>query len=370
MKFSIHKHKEHLIYIALWIVLFLTPVMTAYIRSYNAPVKGLQWKEVDIVWQTMVLFFMMFLIHNFWAAPLLVSKKKKKSYFAAITALTLVFVLVQCQRPGPARLPLHIPPAIDKNIGPPPMMHPPTASAKHPIDFGFNDMIGILILLSLFGLNLGIKIYFKYDEDAKTLARLQQQTLEQQLEYLKYQINPHFLMNTLNNIHALVDIDPERAKEMIVIMSKIMRHMLYEGNKSRIPLKREVDFLQNYIELMRIRYTDEVDITVDIPKNLPEANIPPLLFMTFVENAFKHGVSYRQKSFIHISLTTQDQQLHFACINSKRQDTGQRQTDELQGGVGLNNIRQRLSLLYGNNYHLEMTDGTETYDVHLSLPLS
>ena len=228
----------------------------------------------------------------------------------------------------------------------------------------------MVLLLSLLGLNLGVKLYFKNEEDAKVMTALQQQSLEQQLEYLKYQINPHFLMNTLNNIHALVDIDPEQAKELIVIMSRLMRHMLYEGSKSLIPLQREVDFLQNYIELMRIRYTDQVDITVELPSTTPEANIPPLLFITFVENAFKHGVSYRQQSFIRIKLSTDDNRLCFVCANSKRQDTGQHQTEQLQGGMGLSNIQQRLKLLYGNDYHLDLNDGSDTYEAKLTLPLN
>ena len=118
---------------------------------------------------------------------------------------------------------------------------------------------------------------------------LEKENLNQQLEYLKYQINPHFFMNTLNNIHALVDIDPEKAKTTIVELSKMMRYLLYEGNNSLIPLHREVEFLRNYITLMKLRYTDKVKIDTDIPVSLPDRRLPPLLLITFVENAFKHG---------------------------------------------------------------------------------
>jgi LytS/YehU family sensor histidine kinase len=241
---------------------------------------------------------------------------------------------------------------------------------RPPLLMGQHDVIAVIILILMLGMNIGIKLYFKSRKDAKELVELEKKSLEQQLEYLKYQINPHFFMNTLNNIHALVDIDPERAKEMIVIMSRLMRHMLYEGSKSKIPLQREVDFLQNYTELMRIRYTDHVDITLTLPDRLPDAQIPPLLFITFVENAFKHGVSYRQQSFIRISLRAEGQRLHFLCTNSKRKDIGQCQTKNNHGGMGLNNILQRLTLLYGSDYQLEMNDGPDTYDVHLCLPLS
>ena len=393
MKLSLHKQKENLVYLIFWLGVFAAPVFTAYVRGISSHQGQMPWVEVFELWKLACLFLLLFLIHNFLVAPLLVYRNKKKTYFAMITLLTAVFVLIQCQRPGPTRLPLHgepidqakmIPPTDslgypmadfpqypDFNHQPPPDKgHLPSHHGKRPIDIGFNDFMGVFLLLSLLGLNLGIKLYFKNNEDKKTLQTLQKKNLEQQLEYLKCQINPHFLMNTLNNIHALVDIDPERAKEMIVIMSRLMRHMLYEGSKSKIPLQHEVDFLQNYTELMRIRYTDHVDITLELPDRLPDAQIPPLLFITFVENAFKHGVSYRQQSFISISLRTEGQRLHFLCTNSKRKDLGQCQTKNIHGGMGLNNILQRLTLLYGSDYQLEMNDGPDTYDVHLCLPLS
>jgi len=385
MKLSLHKQKENLVYLIFWLGVFAAPVFTAYVRGLNGQQSHIPWFEVFEVWKLGCLFLLLFLIHNFLVAPLLVYRNKKKTYFAMIVLLTAVFVFIQCQRPGPTRLPLHGDPIGNiKSLPPTDSLGRPIADfrpqphqgksrhhlGKRPIDIGFNDFMGVILLLSLLGLNLGIKLYFKNNEDKKTLQTLQKKNLEQQLEYLKYQINPHFLMNTLNNIHALVDIDPERAKEMIVIMSRLMRHMLYEGSKSKIPLQREVDFLQNYTELMRIRYTDHVDITLTLPDRLPDAQIPPLLFITFVENAFKHGVSYRQQSFIRISLRAEGQRLHFLCTNSKRKDIGQCQTKNNHSGMGLNNIRQRLTLLYGSDFQLEMNDGQETYDVHLCLPLS
>ncbi len=393
MKLSLHKQKENLVYLIFWLGVFAAPVFTAYVRGISSHQGQMPWVEVFELWKLACLFLLLFLIHNFLIAPLLVYRNKKKTYFAMITLLTAVFVLIQCQRPGPTRLPLHGEPIDQAKMIPPtdslgyPMAdfpqypdfnhqpptdkgHLPSHHGKRPIDIGFNDFMGVFLLLSLLGLNLGIKLYFKNNEDKKTLQTLQKKNLEQQLEYLKCQINPHFLMNTLNNIHALVDIDPERAKEMIVIMSRLMRHMLYEGSKSKIPLQHEVDFLQNYTELMRIRYTDHVDITLELPDRLPDAQIPPLLFITFVENAFKHGVSYRQQSFIRISLRAEEQRLHFLCTNSKRKDLGQCQTKNIHGGMGLNNILQRLTLLYGSDYQLEMNDGPDTYDVHLCLPLS
>ena len=233
-----------------------------------------------------------------------------------------------------------------------------------PLFMGQHDIIAIVILLLMMGMNIGIKLYFKQRGDRKRLEQLEKENLEQQLEYLKYQINPHFLMNTLNNIHALVDIDPEKSKETILELSKMMRFVLYEGNKQVVPLDREIAFLQNYIQLMKLRYTDKVKITVDVPKNLPNKEVPPLMFITFVENAFKHGVSYRQASFIDIAISIGEDKLVFDCRNSRIP-----KEDDKHGGVGLANVKKRLELIYGNRYALDIKDEQDTYTVKLSLPL-
>ena len=116
------------------------------------------------------------------------------------------------------------------------------------------------------------------------------------MDYLKFQINPHFFMNTLNNIHALIDIDTEYAKNAVIELSKMMRYVLYESGREIISLNRDIQFVQNYIGLMRIRYTDAVDIRVEYPHDLsPQVSIPPLLLIVFVENAFKHGISPKEE---------------------------------------------------------------------------
>ena len=148
-------------------------------------------------------------------------------------------------------------------------------------------------------------------------------------------------------------------------LSKIMRFVLYEGSKQKVPLRQELIFLDNYIQLMRMRVADKkVDITVDIPQAIPDREIPPLMMITFVENAFKHGVSYQQHSFIHINIQIIDNQLHFVCSNSKMP-----QGEDHHGGLGLQNAKRRLELIYGRTYHLDIRDEENTYTVNLTLPL-
>ena len=243
---------------------------------------------------------------------------------------------------------------------------------------GERDILAVVVLILLFGANVGIKGYFRSRDDRRRLAELEKQNLEQQLEYLRYQINPHFFMNTLNNIHALVDIDPAKAQETIVELSNMMRFVLYEGDKHGVPLTKEMAFIRTYVKLMQLRYTDKVRITLDLPTEVPDRTIPPLILISFVENAFKHGVSYQQESFIEVCISVTDDKLTFTCRNSKAgvsPQPDQRTSSRLpsagsrQGGVGLANVRKRLDLLYENSYTLKISDAPDVYSVELTLPL-
>ena len=229
---------------------------------------------------------------------------------------------------------------------------------------GERDILSIVVLILMFGANLGIKGYFRSRDDHKRLAALEKQNLEQQLEYLRYQINPHFFMNTLNNIHALVDIDPAKAQETILELSKMMRFVLYEGDKRGVSLTKEMEFIRTYIKLMQLRYTEKVKITLDLPQETPDRQLPPLILITFIENAFKHGVSYQRESFIEVKMKVVDDRLQFTCRNSKADVPNQE-----KGGVGLANVRKRLNLLFEHQYTLQIDDTPDVYSVELVIPL-
>ena len=170
-------------------------------------------------------------------------------------------------------------------------------------------------------------------------------------------------MNTLNNIHALIDVDTEKAKESVIELSKIMRYILYDSSQPIISLQKEITLLNNYIALMRIRYTDSIDINVNIADNLPDVQIPPLLFISFIENAFKHGISYQHPSFVHIMLETREKELSFYIVNSNFSDTRN------PSGIGLENVTKRLQLLYGDKYILETRAEENSFSVNLIIPI-
>ena len=355
------------------------------------------------MWRQFAIFFGIFLVHNFLIAPLLVYRQRRALYCSVVTAILAGFILYQCTN-RPAHMEHRKPPMAqherqgeappdevffdeaptppeergsDEAPTPPDGLHPmppkhlegshqPPHGHRQPSP-GFMDMhdiVAVVILILMLGMNLGIKFFFKTRDDRKRLLALEKQNLEQQLEYLKYQINPHFFMNTLNNIHALVDIDPEKAQHTILELSKMMRFVLYEGNKQGVPLSREFDFIRNYLTLMKLRYTDKVRIDVSLPSEVPDLQIPPLMLITFIENAFKHGISYQHDSFIDICVTIGQRQLHFQCRNSRADSPVQE-----KGGVGLANVKQRLNLLYDNNYTLSIQDEADIYNVELTIPL-
>ncbi len=354
--------QENIAYLVAWGLLLAAPLLSLYLRSISDPDVTFEWAKVLVLWPKFAVYLLLFLIHNILLAPLLLYGRKRMVYGCMLAVIIAAFSLYQCNSRPP----------IVKHVGEKPSAEcrerpkPPHGEHLMPPPFvGERDIMAIVVLILMLGGNLGVKYYFKTRNDQKRMLELEKQNLEQQLEYLRYQINPHFFMNTLNNIHALVDIEPEKAKDTIVELSKMMRFVLYDGNKQHVPLSLELDFIRHYISLMQLRYTEKVKITLDLPQVAPDYKIPPLILITFIENAFKHGVSYRQESFIEVKAAIDRGRLLFTCRNSKVETL-----NEEKGGVGLTNVRKRLILLYGHNYSLNIGNTQDVYSVELNIPLS
>ena len=367
--------KEHIIYTLMWIALYLSPLMSIYMRMSGNPHIDFSWYEILNAWKFNTVWIVLFAIHNFLLAPLLIIKRRTWLYTALVVALLVATMFtLSAMRPSHSKM-RHAPQryeCCEHNCMNAEMMaskqQPPPMREGGPLMmFGPGEMVAFFGGLLLMGMNLGVKLYFRSQEATKAITQIEKHALERQLQYLKYQVNPHFFMNTLNNIHALVDIDPERAKTSIVELSKLMRYVLYEGNNKLTPLSREVQFLRNYVQLMSMRYTGNVSISLDVPEVLPDSMLPPLLLVIFVENAFKHGISYRTKSFVEISLQPHGDRLLFSCRNSRPEI---KHDENMKGGVGLSNVRRRLDLLFPGNYTLDIKEQEDTYTVHLDIPLT
>ena len=366
------KRQEVVIYGILWgIVFLLVPAVMLLQGRSNDP--SFQLGELFRIWLGILPFFLLFLFHDLLAAPLWVEKGKVGVYVAVTAGLLLVFGGYVWAGRSPGPMPPDGPPFPEQtDRDRPPLDRGEEGSMPLPPDGGRHprgsmpmtpEVMKFVMGLLVLGVNLGVKYYVKSLRSERMMAQMKAENLERQLETLRYQINPHFFMNTLNNIHALVDIDPEQAKTSIEEFSKMMRFILYEGDRPTIPLSKELEFLRHYVALMKMRYADSVRIDLSLPEEDSGAEVPPLVLASFVENAFKHGISYEKPSFVRLAVSLEGGKIAFKCVNSRQ---GEEQVRS--HGVGLANVRGRLDLLYGDRYTLHIDQNAEVYDILLLLP--
>lgn len=218
------------------------------------------------------------------------------------------------------------------------------------------------------GLASMIKISEKLFSDSKKQKEIEKDLLTSKIAFLKHQISPHFFLNTLNNIYSLTEINVEDSRKAIHKLSKMMRYMLYDSENNETDLFQEIDFIKSYIELMRLRYSEDVEIIFETQNIKSNIKIPPLLFISFIENAFKHGVSYESKSFIKIYLESTDDYIVFRCMNSIHIQ----KNNELDknSGIGMDNVKARLNLLFKSDYTLNISENNNIYSVELKIKIS
>ena len=344
---------ENLLYVMVWSAIILVPVLNSQMMAEM----HIKFENVLIAWRQIAPYLVIFVIHNSILAPRFMLRHKYWKYLLSnIALIILVFWIVQIYEEHLADNLLQV-----FENDPDPDGSYRKASFSN-LEMYWNVVLGFFMT----GANTGIKLIYQSMRDEQKMEVLKRQNLQAEMDYLKYQINPHFFMNTLNNIHALIDIDTESAKNAVIELSKMMRYVLYDSGSERISLNRDIQFLRNYIELMRIRYTDAVDIRMEYPQNLPESvSIPPLLLIVFVENAFKHGVSYNRHSFIHLRIECSEGTVCSVISNSRHTAVGKPHA----AGIGLENVRKRLSLIYGeHNYTLDIAEQPDTYTVKLIIP--
>ncbi len=188
--------------------------------------------------------------------------------------------------------------------------------------------------------------------------------LQSELQHLRYQLQPHFFFNSLNNIYSLVDISPEQAKTTIHSLSKLMRYLLYETSTEKVLLTKEIDFLTKYINLMTLRLTETTKVVYKFPLEETHIQIAPLMFISLIENAFKHGVSANKESLINIEMTTQNNIVNFKIDNY---NFPKKDSDKSGSGIGLQNLEKRLQLLYPNAYRYNKSIKNGIFTVELTI---
>ena len=221
-----------------------------------------------------------------------------------------------------------------------------------------------ILLLLFFGLSTCIKLVSEWykSEKERTIAASQKVTSE--LSFLKAQLNPHFLFNTLNSIYSLANKKSDDTTVAIVTLSELMRYMIYEANEEFISLEKEVDYIKNYISLQLLRLKDSSGVKINVHGDL-NYKIEPLLLISFIENAFKYGTDYKGKTDIQVKISIINSELHLKVYNLSSLQT----TTNKNSGIGLENIKNRLNLLYSNTHTLEIIDTKKSFEVNLKIKL-
>lgn len=211
---------------------------------------------------------------------------------------------------------------------------------------------------------ISAKNYQKNEEERIELERTR---VEAELKNLKSQLNPHFLFNTLNNIYALIAISQDKSQEAVMELSKMLRYVLYEADTDKVPISKEIDFINNYVQLMKLRLSSKVEVNVetDIESN-PNLEVAPLLFISLIENAFKHGVSSNKNSFIHFSIKT-DNENSIICELRNSHFPKTEEQDKSGSGIGIENLKRRLALIYPNAHTYTYGVDGDTYFSNLTI---
>ena len=336
---------ENLLYVMVWLAILLVPILNSKMMSEV----HVSLSNILIAWQQIAPYLFIFIIHNAFIVRYVKRHQYMRYVVVDVLFISAVFYGVDILDSilGDFATPEHL------------------ISAKHAsftdLPVYWNIVLGLFMTCA----NTAIKMMYQSLRDEQAMEELKRQNLQAEMDYLKYQINPHFIMNTLNNIHSLIDIDAAYAQDAVIELSKMMRYVLYESGHEAITLEKDIQFMENYIKLMRIRYTEDVDIRFDYPDLPHDVTIPPLLLIVFVENAFKHGVSYNHPSFIRLKIEYADGQVTSTLTNSRHTA----QSSKHPAGIGLENVRKRLELIYGaKNYSLEISEEEKTYTVKLVIP--
>lgn len=361
---------ELIIYVVVWATAFSIPFLNYRINNLVV------WDKIFNEWIKTTAMLIIFLINAYLLVPRFLFQKKYLTYIAS-ALLAILFIagssiLIQVFINPP---PMSMPPM---NLGP--GMPPMELGAGMPAPIGFKPtnlpeqrsflmifITNLILSLLVVGAGTAIKMVSQWIREESRREDAEKEQLKTELAFLRHQVSPHFFMNTLNNIHALIDINAEDAKNTIIELSTMMRYMLYDTAQGHTTLKKEIHFIESYIALMQLRFTRKAIINLEIPENIPDLQIPPMLFISFLENAFKHGVSYQKESYVSFKLNFTENRLNCTIANSISNE--HKKSDINHSGIGLTNIKKSLKLLFGNDYTLEITESKKEFNVNLSIPI-
>ncbi len=286
----------------------------------------------------------------YYAAPKLLFHKKYTLFVILSLGLVLLCTFLISET-------LPKPPAMPHGRPPRPGGRPPTAPPQFFINF---LVIGFAYVIATF-----IETFIFAQKKDEEIVKNKNETLQTELKLLKSQINPHFLFNSLNNIYALSAIDAKKTQESISYLSEMLRYVLYECEQERVPLEKELFYIKNYLKLFSLKSSNSYPITVDFQILDATVNVAPMLFIPFVENALKHSnIEKILGTFIRINLRSDSKQIQFQIENSV---PNTKINKDAMGGIGIENVKKRLAILYPEKHHLSIIATKETYTAQLNI---
>ncbi len=362
---------ELFVFFVIWMVVFSVPFFNQRISN------EIDWSKVIGQWITMISFLIIFLLNTTVLVPKFLFRKKYSYYIisAFLVIILVVGITVSLRQIIAPPQPLGMPP-MDLGPGMPPMelgpgMPPPMGYKPNapplPKSLFMIFIDNLILSLLVVGVGTAVKMVSQWLDEESRRKDLEKEQLKTELALLRHQVSPHFFMNTLNNIHALIDINADDAKNTIIELSTMMRYLLYDTAHGQTTLKKEIAFIESFIALMKLRFPGNVTVSLDIPDNINDIEIPPMLFISFLENAFKHGVSYKAESYVSLKMEQVGKQLKCNITNSKHSQS--ESVDESYSGIGMANIKKSLKLLFGNDYSLHINENEKEFEVQLTIPI-
>ncbi|MES2134120.1 MAG: histidine kinase [Bacteroidota bacterium] len=318
------------IHILVWLILCIMPYLLSF---HDAPEFT---RILKYSWVPMVFYAFVFYANYFVLTEKLLFNKKTFIFIIINLALIIIctWIIFEIKHLIDAVYPM--PKPINGRTGQ--VMRP---SMKF---FIYKDAISMLIPIVV---SIAVRVTEKWTRTEIEKKEAERENLTSELQHLKYQLQPHFFFNSLNNIYSLIERSPSMAQEAVHSLAQLMRYMLYESETGKTNLKQEIEFMSQYINLMKLRIPDKVTVNVDFPALEEDHKIAPLLFISLIENAFKHGISATQPSEIYFSISVKENTIRFMAQNTNFPKT---EKDKSGSGIGLNNVTKRLQLLYPGNY--------------------
>ncbi len=231
-------------------------------------------------------------------------------------------------------------------------------------DVDFTTPAALLEPLTFLGAATGFRFFKKLLSEKEKYTELEKEKLNAELVQLKNQVNPHFLFNTLNNLHVLIKTNPEHAAQIVLGLSDVLRYQTYDSANEKVLLHKDIAVIGDYISIEKLR-RDDFEFQIQTVGELSSIMVPPLIFIVFVENALKHSIDVRQSAYVELFFSVENGHLQFVIQNSKPK----KQMHIEKGGVGLINVKKRLDLLYGEKYKLEIQDEAAQFMVTLIIPI-